>query len=135
MLSLLSKLLPRRKAKATTLARTTRLALEALEDRSVPSVVAGEFPGQGGWRFRDRGDVVAHFPGVGVLRFEDTVGWQVLAQADPLTVSIAGNGTVVMAMRGPGVYRFVDTIGWQLLSTGVAIQADIDNAGEVVSSF
>jgi hypothetical protein len=118
--------------------KPVRLAVEALEDRSVPSTFVGQFD-SGTWRFEDatgwqqltpatassvdvnaNGNVVAEYPGSGVWRYRDSTGWQQLTTADASQIGIADDGAVAAEFQGSGVWRYQDSTGWQQLTTADA---------------
>jgi hypothetical protein len=135
--------------------RGTRLTLEALEDRQVPTTfVVAEVPGEGVLRWSSNtnswqqlttwnashvaidsaGDVAAEFPNQGVWRYEDATGWQQLTGSNVTQVAIA-NGNVAVENPGYGVWRYEDAKGWQNLTTWDASHIGIDAYGDVAAAF
>jgi hypothetical protein len=134
-----------------------RLEVTRLEDRTVPSTLAGNFS-DGVWRHTDAhgwqhlstgnaaivacasdGSVVAEFNNLGffsgVWRFEDATGWQHISYAKASILDIAAGGHVVGEFQGSGVWRFEDATGWQHLTYADASLLSIDRYGTVLGEF
>jgi uncharacterized protein (TIGR03118 family) len=77
---------------------------------------------------------VGEFPGHGVWRHSDSVGWEQLSPADADHVSVDDDGNVAAAFAN-GLWRFDDASGWQFLTPAIASQIDIAGNGIVIAEF
>jgi hypothetical protein len=133
---------------------TFRPQLEAFEDRCVPAVVAASFHAYGVYRvdsngatqltsvYADQvatdalGDVVGNFPGYGVWRYRDGVGWQQLAGLNVDSLDARGNGYVAVYLGNYGIFEWSDSTGWQQLTgvIGHPTQVKVDDYGDVLAN-
>jgi hypothetical protein len=101
--------------------RPTRLTLERLEDRTVPTELIATFQGAGVYRFNHN-------------EYQNPEGWQQLTSVQAVSAAItesdgAGNeGTVVASFQGYGTYMYSNSGGWRPLTPAVASQVGIDGA-------
>jgi hypothetical protein len=80
---------------------SARPTLEALEDRTVPSYLAAEFPGQGVWRYYFNGS---------------SGSWQQLSTKDASQVAADGGGEVVAEFPGQGLWLCDGGYQWHQLT-------------------
>jgi hypothetical protein len=137
---------------------TFRPGLENLEDRTVPSTVVADFPGQGLYAYNtvtqywhhingydasamavdsSTGNVVATFPGFGTALWKSNInGWQLLTGADASILSIASAGKqIVGEFPGYGVWDFRTNTGWVQLTGADASSLATDDVRNVVGAF
>jgi hypothetical protein len=134
-----------------------RPSLDVLEDRTVPSTVVVDFPGQGLFRYdtiwqnwqlingqdptamsvdSTTGDVVASFSGVGTALWTPCTGWSMLTGAEAQLLSMSGSDqNIVGEFPGWGVWEFHPTTGWMNLTRCDAYDLVTDAAGNVAGEF
>jgi hypothetical protein len=135
-----------------------RPTLDTLEDRTVPTTVVCDFPGQGLYTYLPganywqhingydpsamavnpfSGDVVATFPGFGTALWKaGGKNWQVLTGADASVLSMPWAGhNVVAEFPGYGVWEFRPNTGWAQLTPAEASSLATDVLGNVVAEF
>jgi len=144
---------------------TSRLELERLEDRTVPSVVAFDITGRGLFRWTDgnfqqvgtadnstnldvnRDGVIAASYGTGrggtLWRITGT-NWQPFGTAAPISLKIAHNNWIAASFDfdGGSVWRIDPNLNWQELSSlsptlrnHIASQVGVTENGDVIADF
>jgi hypothetical protein len=142
-------------------AECVRPTLDTLEDRTVPSTVVADFPGQGLYTYTylsesvhvwhkingydpsamavdsATGNVVATFPGFGTALWRaSTNSWQMLTSADASILSISpASQQVIAEFPGYGVWEYAPKAGWAQLTPANASSLAIDVVGNVVAEF
>jgi autotransporter-associated beta strand protein len=78
---------------------------------------------------------VATFPGHGVWRYQDGLGFQQLLDVDAAQVAVDKTGEVFAVFAGHGIWRFTDATGFVQLFTVDANFITVDGAGKIVAQF